>query len=225
MWMTLTFRMGQRKVLDMSMERPSATFYLLAISMFALSVTVCEIFSDKMCMTLTLTLTVRMCYGQTYTCQSNGNSNVCPICHCLRDNQVWTPKCSRVEFWPWKWRSRPMTMRMKLARRIYFVDIHICKEMARLGPALCFRWHFVRTYINRQCLVTQHVNIHTQTMPRYTMCGHTYTDNASLHNMWTYIHRLCLVAQRVDIHTQTMPRYTTPTNSLWSVYKICGLYA
>ena len=39
---------------NLLMERPYATFYLLAIAMFALSVSDFEILTVEMCMTLTL---------------------------------------------------------------------------------------------------------------------------------------------------------------------------
>ena len=45
---------GSMSNINMQMERSDATFYLLAIPMFSLSVTVCEILTVEMCMTLTL---------------------------------------------------------------------------------------------------------------------------------------------------------------------------
>ena len=59
--------------------------------MFDRSVTICEIFAVKMCMTLTVTFKIGQ--GQMLKCQSKGhirllcvdNSNVYPICHHLRD--------------------------------------------------------------------------------------------------------------------------------------------
>ena len=46
---------GPRSNVNMPIERPHATFFVLAIAMFALSVTVCEILTVEMWMTLTLT--------------------------------------------------------------------------------------------------------------------------------------------------------------------------
>ena len=41
------------------MERPYATFYLLTVAMFALSVTICEKLASEMCTTLALTFGTR----------------------------------------------------------------------------------------------------------------------------------------------------------------------
>ena len=65
------------------------TFYLLAVAMFALSVTDCEVCADEMCMSLTLTSGK----DQMLICKSNANvdflfdstSNACFICYRLRD--------------------------------------------------------------------------------------------------------------------------------------------
>ena len=63
-----------------------ATSYLMAILMFVLSVTILEIFTVKMCMTLTLTFKVG--YGQIYANHKpicdiifDCNNNVYPVCH------------------------------------------------------------------------------------------------------------------------------------------------
>ena len=42
--------------INIPIERPYATFYMLAIAMFVLSITVCEILIVEMCMALTLTV-------------------------------------------------------------------------------------------------------------------------------------------------------------------------
>ena len=46
---------------SMPMERPNATFYLLTIAMFALSVTSCKESAIEICMTLTLTFSMGQC--------------------------------------------------------------------------------------------------------------------------------------------------------------------
>ena len=51
---------------NLLIDSPQATFYLLAIAMFVLSVTVCEILTVEMCMTLTLTF--RIYQGKIYIC-------------------------------------------------------------------------------------------------------------------------------------------------------------
>ena len=64
-------------------ERPCAKSYLMEIVLVALSVTILELFTVEMCMTLTF----RKSQGQVYICQSKvicdclcvGNSHVCPI--------------------------------------------------------------------------------------------------------------------------------------------------
>ena len=59
----LDLEKGPRSNVNMPMEMPYATFYLLlAIAMFALTVTICEKFVIEMC--ITLTLTFRMGHGQ-----------------------------------------------------------------------------------------------------------------------------------------------------------------
>ena len=75
MWVTLTLpvRQGQgnpgpRSNVNLLFETSYATLYLLPIAMFAI-VTVCEILTVEMCVTLTLTLTFRMVKGKMYICQ------------------------------------------------------------------------------------------------------------------------------------------------------------
>ena len=62
----------------------------MTIVMFSLSVTVCKMLTVEMCITLTLTLKwakVRCKYAKEKLCDFlfDGNSNVCPIHHHLRD--------------------------------------------------------------------------------------------------------------------------------------------
>ena len=72
-------------------ENPHATPSLLAVAMFVVSVTVREILTVEICITLTLTsrtAKVKCKYANRkatsdYLCV--GNNNVCPICHRLRD--------------------------------------------------------------------------------------------------------------------------------------------
>ena len=52
---------------NMPMERPHMTFYLLAQAMVTMSVITCEILTIKMC--ITLTLTFRMGQAYMYMCQ------------------------------------------------------------------------------------------------------------------------------------------------------------
>ena len=53
-----------RSNLNMLIARPYETSYLMTIVMFELFITVCEIFTVEMYMTLTLALTFRMDQGQ-----------------------------------------------------------------------------------------------------------------------------------------------------------------
>ena len=108
-----------RSDVNMPTERSCATLYLLALAIFALSVTICEKFAIEMCMTLILIFRFGQCRsncarGWPWPLDSskiklkyaNGkavrdflcvdNSNVCPICHRLRHNHVW--KCQRMRF-------------------------------------------------------------------------------------------------------------------------------
>ena len=131
----------------MVIECPHATYYFLQMAMFALSVTVCEIFTVETWMTLTLTVRrakVKCKYANTFyllpiakVCHIRyrlrdiinrnvldrdpnlwngprsiankrierihatlcfGNSNVCRICHHLRDNHVSTSQGIEFEF-------------------------------------------------------------------------------------------------------------------------------
>ena len=56
----------------MLLEGPYAIVYLMAIAVFDLSVTVCEVLTVEIYMT-TLTLTFRMDQNQMYICQSKGH--------------------------------------------------------------------------------------------------------------------------------------------------------
>ena len=99
---------------NVSIESLHVTSYSIATVTFVLSVTTLEIFRRN---TRDLDLTFRMCQGQISICQSKGgyatscvgNSNVCLVCHRLRDNQVQTSQCTRFNFLPWKCRSRTLT--------------------------------------------------------------------------------------------------------------------
>ena len=92
MTLTLTIRMGQCQLLIFQWK---TVFLFVDTCNFALSVTVCEIFTVEMCMTLTLTF--RMVQGHVYMAMVSWatyhficvvNSNVCSICHRLRDNHA-----------------------------------------------------------------------------------------------------------------------------------------
>ena len=48
----LTFRKGLGRNVNLPIERPYMTFYIMAIVMFAIPVTICEIFTIKMRVTL-----------------------------------------------------------------------------------------------------------------------------------------------------------------------------
>ena len=84
----LDLQNGPRSIVYMPMERLYATFLFLTIAMFALYVTICQIFAVKVCMTLTLTS--RMGQSQMQICPSKdlnvGNSNICRSCYHLRDS-------------------------------------------------------------------------------------------------------------------------------------------
>ena len=77
-----------------SARKPISDFFYMAIVIFALSVTVYEIFTVKLCMTSTLTFKM----GKVQCKHTNrkpmsdflclGNRNICSICHRLRDNYV-----------------------------------------------------------------------------------------------------------------------------------------
>ena len=90
----LDLQNGSMLNINIPIERPYATSYLLAIALFALSVIVCEILTVEMRMTLTLTS--RMGQDQMQICHSKGhmrlfcvgNNYVCSICHRLRDNHL-----------------------------------------------------------------------------------------------------------------------------------------
>ena len=66
----LNLQNGPMSNINIPIERPYSTFYLLAISMFALSVTIYEKFIIKMCMTLTLIIRMSQC--QIWISQSKG---------------------------------------------------------------------------------------------------------------------------------------------------------
>ena len=61
----------------MQHDRPQATFNVLAIAMITLPLTVCELFTVDMCVTL-MTLTLTFCDFTFY-----GNNNVVRIFYCL----------------------------------------------------------------------------------------------------------------------------------------------
>ena len=77
----------------MIFERPCASSYLLTIAMFALSVTILQIFTVDMCMFLTIMLrmskersNVNVSIERPYNSMVGISSlNVCSICHYFRD--------------------------------------------------------------------------------------------------------------------------------------------
>ena len=78
-----------RSNVNVTIESTHATFYVLEIAMCDISVTVCKIFTVKMCMILILILElakVKCKYANgKATCNFLfvGSSSVCPICHRL----------------------------------------------------------------------------------------------------------------------------------------------
>ena len=85
-----------------------------------------------------------------------GNSNVCPICHRLRDNYVWTSQCTQFESFTFKMRSRTLTIWMKIGKRTFRQSLWTCirlEKLTLLGPAICLQYIIVlfvlygRTYV------------------------------------------------------------------------------
>ena len=130
--------------------------------MLTVSVTVCEIFGDKMC----LTLTFRMGQGQMQICPSKGHVRLSVLAiECLfylssfaRYSRMNSPNVLHSNLWPWKLMSRTLA-NFKLANeRILSTCIYVPK-LALFGPAVCSRRHFVadvRTYIYTQSFIAQH---------------------------------------------------------------------
>ena len=107
---------------------------------------ICKMLSIPMCMSLTQIF--RMGQGRckyanrkaTWNFLFVGNSYVWPICYRLRDNQVWTYECNRFEYMTLKWKSRTLTIRMKIVRRTYLVNLHTCaRQSAYVCRSICIR--------------------------------------------------------------------------------------
>ena len=135
----------------MLIENPNSTSYLTAIILFVLSVTILKISTVESAWTSHWPLhraEVKCKHANrnaTFNFLCVVNCSVCPMCHRLRYNHVWT---SQFDFFlPRKWWG---TTLMKISARIYFVDMHMCAEIgayrsSRLFP-VTFRdiwWHFV----------------------------------------------------------------------------------
>ena len=124
---------GSMQNINMPMKRPYATLYLLAIPMFALDVTVCEILRVKMCMTSTPI--VGMGQGQISICQSKGHmrhSVMAIAMFVLSYNHMWT-QCTKF---------KSLTLKMKVKDVNNFDENWQAKvpgqhaKMAPLGPAV-----------------------------------------------------------------------------------------
>ena len=63
---------GPRLNVNISIDNPYTTFYMMAVATFAVSVTIYEIFAVEKRMTISLTF--RMCQGQMRICQSKGRA-------------------------------------------------------------------------------------------------------------------------------------------------------
>ena len=87
----------------MSIDRPYVTFYLFAIAMFALSVTICEKFAIEMCIPWPLEW-VKYKYAKGKAICNflfGDNSNICTICHSLWDINSWNVHDLAPELYNW----------------------------------------------------------------------------------------------------------------------------
>ena len=90
----LVLQNGTRSNVNKPIESQQVTSYVLTVAIFVLSITIYEIFTAKICMTLTLTFTMAMvkCKYTNRKPISNfqciGYSNNCSICHRLRDIRI-----------------------------------------------------------------------------------------------------------------------------------------
>ena len=121
-------------------------------------VTICEILIVEMCTTLTLTFRMERSNinrSRKVTCDflCVGNCNACPICHRLRDNHIWTSKCTRFE-------SLTLKMKVKVVDNFdenWLVYVHcqhayVCKKNSTSRSSHLFAVHnhtfCYRTYIH-----------------------------------------------------------------------------
>ena len=127
------------------MERPYATLYLLTIEMFDQSVTVYEIFTIQMFMTLTLIFRIGQgkCKYANWQVICNFlvcNSHVFPICHRLLDNQYELPKILDLNIWPWKW-SRTLAIWTKIGMWTCLINMHMYAKIGTSRASLLSTVH------------------------------------------------------------------------------------
>ena len=93
-----------------------------------------------------------------------GNSNVCPICHCLRDNHVCTSQCIRLNLRliSLKCRLRTWRFEWKFVKWSCFVSVHMCAKIGAswsscLFVVTCRDMHAViyTQCHNAECLIVQ----------------------------------------------------------------------
>ena len=139
--------------INMSVERPHATYYVLAMAMFALSVTLCEIFSVETCTILTLTF--RMTRGQMSICRSKVHMRLSICWKSQRSSCVLiVDVCEMIAYeHPEEW-FESVTFKIKIKdvddsdenRQWNDTFAFLCKEMALLGPAICSQYTIVHFY-------------------------------------------------------------------------------
>ena len=115
----------------MTRERPYATLYLMAIAMFALFDTIYEKFAIEMCMSLTRVF--RMGQGKRKYANRRPHATfhvltISMFVLFVTNREIITFELSNVldsNVWAWKWRSRMLTIWIKIGRRRYLVNLHM----------------------------------------------------------------------------------------------------
>ena len=156
------------------MEVPYVTFYLMAVVMITLSVTICEILVVEMYMTSTLTFRLGRGHIWIHVNQKTAcgylcvdNCTVCPIHHRLRNSHVRTCRYIRFECLTLKIKAKDVDdCDENLQRRTHCTDGVRAQKLALLGRSRLFAvrnrtfrggrtalWHCK----NVQMLITYHL--------------------------------------------------------------------
>ena len=103
---------------------------------------------------------VNMPTERTHATFCVSNRNVFPICHVYEIySHMNFAMLLDSNFWPWKWRSRTLTISLKIGKQTYFVDVHMWTNIGASTSSNLFlvtfrvRRTYIHKYIHIKCLI------------------------------------------------------------------------